>query len=405
MSQYDYAKLRPVEPRPLVHQGQAVFYLRDPLELSPHLGLVPQYFGPVLAVCDGKHTVAEIQQIIVRYTGLFIPQSTIEQLLAQLDRLYLLDNARADEAKQQALAAYRAAPYRKPAIAGQSYPADAEALRRTLRAYVDQVPPTEELETGHGLISPHIDYYRGGPVYAQVWKRVASLAREAECAIFLGTDHNSSIPAQITLTRQDYATPFGVLPTNQEVVEAVAEALGEEAVFLSELHHRKEWSVELAAVWFHFVRDGEPCPIVPILCGSFQHFINNGHRPADDERLLSMVEAIQKATAGQKVLVVAAGDLAHIGPAFNGRPVDLRGRAKLQEDDNELLEPVFAGDADGFFEIIRQERDSRNVCGTSSIYLALKLMGQSQGEMVSYDRCPADEQETSFVSVCGVVFT
>ena len=175
--------------------------------------------------------------------------------------------------------------------------------------------------------------------------------------------------------------------------------------FFSELHHRKEWAVELAAVWLHFIRDGDPCPIVPILCGSFQDFIENGHHPADDAQLKALVTAIRQATAGQKVLVVAAGDLAHIGPAFGGDPIDNIGREKLQVDDNTLLAPVSIGDAEAFLEVIRREKDARNVCGTSSIYLALKIMGDVQGEMVSYDRCLADEAETSFVSVCGVAFT
>ena len=34
--------------------------------------------------------------------------------------------------------------------------------------------------TIRGLVSPHIDYQRGGLVYAQVWRAAAQAAREAE---------------------------------------------------------------------------------------------------------------------------------------------------------------------------------------------------------------------------------
>jgi len=69
------------------------------------------------------------------------------------------------------------------------------------------------------LVSPHIDYARGGPVYAHVWK--------------------------LTLTRQHYATPFGVLPTAREVVETLAGAMGAETAFAGELYHsRAFWSVQ-----------------------------------------------------------------------------------------------------------------------------------------------------------------
>ena len=407
MSKYNYAKLRPVEVKSFVDDGgRPVLFLRDLMKLNPEMPylLVPGYWGSTLMACDGEHTVLQMCHQFQQYTGLFLPEEDMEKFLDRLDEACFLDNERAQAAQQVALERYRKAPNRPPASAGLSYPATIDGLRRELQGYMDQVPDTEELDQGHGLISPHIDYGRGGLVYAKVWKRAAKLAREAECAIILGTDHKSAIPAQITLTRQSYATPFGLLPTDQQVVDAIAGVLGEEAVFESELHHKDEWSVELAAVWLHFIRQGKPCSMVPILCGSFHHFIHNGHSPAQDAQLAAMVTAIKQATAGRKVLVVAAGDLAHIGPAFGGPPVDRAGQVRLQEDDNKLLAPVYAGDADGFFDVIRSEADSRNVCGTSCIYLAMQIMGEIQGELVSYDRCLADEEETSFVSVCGVTF-
>jgi hypothetical protein len=44
------------------------------------------------------------------------------------------------------------------------------------------------------------------------------------------------------------------------------------------------------------------------------------------------------------------------------------------------------------------------VCGAIPIYLTMRLLSPVQGERVAYDLCPADEQGTSLVSICGVVF-
>ena len=63
-----------------------------------------------------------------------------------------------------------------------------------------------------------------------------------------------------------------------------------------------------------------------------------------------------------------------------------------------------AGDAEGFLAAIKRVQDRNNVCGVPPIYLALRMLGQVQGERVAYDRCPADEDGTSLVSVCGVVW-
>ena len=53
---------------------------------------------------------------------------------------------------------------------------------------------------------------------------------------------------------------------------------------------------------------------------------------------------------------------------------------------------------------VERVQDRNNVCGVPPIYLALRMLGQVQGEQVAYDRCPADEDGTSLVSVCGVVW-
>jgi len=256
-----------------------------------------------------------------------------------------------------------------------------------------------------GLISPHIDYQRGGPVYAGVWERAAGAVQAADLVIIFGTDHAGS-PGRLTLTRQNYATPYGVLPTDTGVVDAIADAIGEEDAFDEEIHHRGEHSIELAAVWLHHMRDGRPCQVVPILCGSFQHFVQGGADPAGDPTLNAALDVLRSATADRRTLVVAAADLAHVGPAFNDlSPIDHIRHAQLQVADEILIDTVIDVDAGAFFNTIAAEGDRRNICGLPPIYLTLRLLeGDARGELTGYERCPADGQRTSFVSVCGVVF-
>jgi AmmeMemoRadiSam system protein B len=271
---------------------------------------------------------------------------------------------------------------------------------------LDQLPPAEakpEAAAIRGLISPHIDYQRGGPVYAEVWRAAAEAARQAELVIVLGTDHQGS-PGRITATRQSYATPWGVLPTDQQVVDALAEALGGELLFNEELHHRGEHSIELAANWLHFIRGGEAVPLVPLLCGSFGAFVEGPADPADYQPLARAIDLLQQVTASRRTLIVAAADLAHVGPAF-GDPqgVDHIGRAQLRKADERLLETVCRGDATAFFEEIRAEGDRRNICGLPPIYLMLRILDGSSGEQAGYELCPADPQGTSFVTIAGMI--
>ena len=91
-------------------------------------------------------------------------------------------------------------------------------------AYLDAVSEIRPFN-GRGLISPHIDFERGGRVYAKVWGNMTDAARQAEVAVILGTDHNGG-EGTLTLTRQNYATPYGVLPTASDIVDTVADAIG-----------------------------------------------------------------------------------------------------------------------------------------------------------------------------------
>jgi len=399
-----FPKLRAVDARPVVQGGRPSILLRDPLQLGDKTVVIPQQLAPVLALCDGTRDSSGLRAALAVRFGLRIGPGVLEQLLAALDEALLLDNDRFAQARERALAEYRQAPFRPPVQAGQSYPAGADELRHLLTGYLDAVDDVSPgLADGCGLVSPHIDYARGGPVYARVWKRAAEMVRAADLVVLLGTDHFGE-DGRLTLTRQHYATPFGVLPTAREVVETLAGATGAETAFAGELYHRSEHSIELAAVWLHYMRQGQPCELVPILCGLFGHFARGEADPEHDLAMDALLDTLGQATAGRRVIVVAAGDLSHVGPAFGGQLQGLVERARLQAADDELIERICAGDARGFFAAIKREGDQRNVCGLPPIYLALRMLSPVQGERVAYDRCPADENDTSLVSVCGVVF-
>ena len=167
-----------------------------------------------------------------------------------------------------------------------------------------------------GIFSPHIDYARGGPVYARTWQAGMEAANDAELVILIGTDHYGS--DLFTLTRQSYATPFGLLPTALDVVDDLAQAVGVEAAYAGELRHLREHSLELVAVWLQHARRGRPVALVPVLVGGLHGFFGNGSSPAADSRIRAFVETVQRHASSQKTLIVASGDLAHVGPAFGG---------------------------------------------------------------------------------------
>jgi AmmeMemoRadiSam system protein B len=288
---------------------------------------------------------------------------------------------------------------RRPICAGGVYPAQPLALKHALNQYLANVAvPKATLPNAMGIISPHIDYARGGAVYAQAWQAIAPLAQSADLAVIIGTDHRSADP--FTLTPHHYATPYGVLPTAKLLVDGLAEAIGPYAALRGAYRHAHEHSLELPLVWLHHMRQGQACEVLPILVGSMGRY-NANISPAQQPLVAQFLDALRVLTQGRRVIVIASGDLSHVGPAFDGDPLDVAGKTTLQAEDQVLLDHIQRGDAEGFYGAIAQYQNKNNVCGTSPIYLAMKLLATQSAQTHDYAMCPADRHAFSVVSVCG----
>ncbi|MDD5093549.1 MAG: AmmeMemoRadiSam system protein B [Dehalococcoidia bacterium] len=398
-------KLRAVQPHLIEHDGVPYILLGDPLRLTEGTVAVPQALAVLLGLCDGTRDMGTLQKGFELRTGIPLSGSTLEQILSHLDEAFLLDNERFAQACDAARQAFRMAPCRPPSLAGGGYPSDPEGLRALLRQYVEAVPVKQKEGISvpiRGVISPHIDFQRGGPVYAQVWSNAAQSIANSEMVIIFGTDHVGGWN-QFTLTQQNYSTPWGILPTDGDIVSRLADAIGGEGAFQDELHHRHEHSIELALIWLHYFLGDKSPKLVPILCGSFEQFMGKSAGPSQDEAIDAVVETLREASKWRRTLVVAAADLAHMGPAFGDHyPIDTPGRARATASDGRLIEAMCSADAEGFFARIKEEKDQRRICGLAPIYLALRVLGESKGESLGYAHCPADEANASLVSICGV---
>ncbi|NPA26801.1 MAG: AmmeMemoRadiSam system protein B [Chloroflexi bacterium] len=398
-----YPRLRSLRVIPFRYRDTPGFLLQDPLHLSPHTLFLPADFAPVLMFMDGTNSPQAIRaKMLLRY-GLPVPPEVLDQLIHDLDQAYFLDNARFRAYLAQRLEEYRRAPHRAPSHAGEAYPADPTALRQTLEAYLQAVSelPARPSGTIQGVISPHIDYTRGQRVYAATWAYAQDAVRAAERIIVLATDHNAP-PGSITLTRQHYATPYGVLPTDRALVDRLAQALGEDEAFRHEVHHIGEHAAELALVWAHHMRGGEPVEVVPILLGGLDHYFGSGLHPRQDARWTRAAEVLRAALAEKPSLLVAAVDLAHVGPAFGDpTPWGPGDKKRLRAADEALLQTIQAGQPDAFYETIAATQDRYRICGFGPLYLYLRVLEGLPTTVVGYEQTPADEQFGSVVSIAG----
>jgi AmmeMemoRadiSam system protein B len=184
----------------------------------------------------------------------------------------------------------------------------------------------------------------------------------------------------------------------------LADEIGDEAL-LCELHHRDEHSIEAAIIWLHYLLGDKPCDLLPILCGSFHSFIEQSQSPGKAVNIESAIEVLKRVSNHYRTVIVAAADLAHTGPVFGDSfALDIAGRSRMAEQDEELMAVINRGNADDFFTMISAERDCRHVCGVPPIYVALSVLDGIEGTTLGYSQCPASDDGTSLVSVCGTIF-
>ena len=410
-----HPKLRLLEPQLVDYQGQRMIYLHDSLGIAREGALIPQQLAPLLSLCDGTRDISGLRSGLLMRTGSTLPDHVIEQIVGQLDDALLLENGAYRVAAADVVRRYRDARHRPPSHAGPVYPGDIDGLTRVMADYCNETPVSNNdgAPAGSlvGMVCPHIDYARGHKTYAELWQRARPSLDDIELFVIFGTDHSGG-PGMLTPTRQNYFTPHGVLETDTDVVDGLAKVLGEEKAYAEEIHHINEHSIELAAVWLHHFIDGRACPVVPILCGSFHHFVNSESSaggesgPRKDESLTGAIRYLKNITEGRKTLFIAAGDLAHMGPAFgDAAPLDAIARAKLSAEDSASMSDICKGDSEAFLKRSRAESDSRRICGISPIYMMLECLSEEslQGESMGYDQCPADPQGGSVVSIAGAL--
>src|SRR5207237_7536083 len=78
--------------------------------------------------------------------------------------------------------------------------------------------------TLRAALVPHMDYARGGVTYGWGFKEVFERT-DAELFIIVGTSHYS--PQRFTLTRKDFKTPLGVVPTDQRYLDRLVAHYGD----------------------------------------------------------------------------------------------------------------------------------------------------------------------------------
>lgn len=230
---------------------------------------------------------------------------------------------------------------RRPAVAGTFYPADPDALRRSLAGCFGSAP-REPRENLAGAVVPHAGYIYSGAVAARAYARVP----ETETFIILGPNHRGR-GSGVAVSAEPWETPLGVAEPDRELIGA----LPREIIDADEEAHRREHSLEVQI------------PLLQHLFGEVR-FVAVALAMQDAETAREVASELRRALerTRRRAVILASSDFTHYEPERVAR-----------ERDAPVLDAVVRRDPDLFYR--RLEETGASLCGYGAIGALLHLLG------------------------------
>lgn len=411
------------------HPGLLV---RDPLQFSTALIVVPPPLVPLLTCFDGQHSEQDLKAEVVRLSGSIEGAAVARHLVETLSQAGFLEDETAERLRLAREQAFAAAAQRLPAHAGSAYPEEAQPLSQALDAWLDG-RPVDGAHDGEpavawveardasgavgepgeaqcraapgelvGLAAPHVSPSGGLASYGAAY---AALRREhaARTFVVLGTSHYGAAD-RFGLTRKPYVTPLGETTPDLDVVDEL-EALAGASVVREDYCHAVEHSIEFQVLFLQRLF-GARVRVVPVLCGPFVQGLD-GAQPERHEGVARFLDGLARLgwRERERLFWVLGVDLAHVGRRYGDDDDARAGRGRLREvaqRDFARLARIVDGDADGLWDDVRDGgEDVLRWCGSSALYTFLRAV-PSRARLQRYEQWNIDP--ASVVSFAALTF-
>ena len=391
--------LRPVEVFPTPEAGREMLVVVDPAGWATDPIAVSSATVLILSLMDGHHDLEGIRRVFRTQTGQTLPMDQLEKIVVQLDKAYYLDSPAFRAYLLEKERAYREAPARRSQDAA-SFGVGDEGLGAMLASLLAETPtvrPKQPEGRLAGIVAPHLDYARGRPCYADVYRLLSDRDRPPRRIIILGTNHFGSVPGAVA-TRKDFETPLGVTRTDRAYIDALNDRLGTD-LCTHEFDHQREHSVELQVILLQHVLGPENFTIVPVLCSD----PNAPPGPDAPERQCVDVRAFAETLGCQlredidesdQTLIVAGADLSHVGARFgDDQELEADFRSHVERLDRAALEKLVACQSDEFLEALADHDNSTRICSAGCLFAAATALSGARPELLRYHQAiDADSQ-------------
>ncbi len=264
---------------------------------------------------------------------------------------------------------------RKPAVAGQFYPAQAAKLREMIQGMVSKKAKKEDVI---GLVSPHAGYIYSGPVAGATISKV----KFKDTFIILGPNHTGMGKPLSIMTAGTWETPLGQVEIDSELAEkilATSRHLQDDVGA-----HQYEHSLEVQIPFLQYFK--QDFRIVPIILA---YSSATAYKELGEE-IAQAVKDLKR-----KVVIIASSDMTHYEPQESAQRKDSQAiEAILELNEDELLRRVSELDI--------------SMCGyapTVALISAAKKLGATSAELVRYQTSGDTTGDYSaVVGYAGIIF-
>lgn len=379
-------------------------FIRDPYQYSDATLIVPPQLVECLRFFDGRSTDLDLRSHLVRLTGDLQVSELQQHLTTTLTNAGFLEDDVYHRLRDDRRRQFAEAPKRESSHAGAAYPGEPESLKAAMDQYLDTSTPRSSPDGLVGIVAPHISFEGGRQTYKAAYSALDDSFRD-RVFVILGTSHYGA-PDRFGLTRKPFVTPYGETGTELPLVDRLA-SRAEPAIEMEDYCHATEHSIEFQVVFLQHLF-GPDIRILPILCGSFAHSIQGDGLPEDQEPVKRFLGELREIAAGEadRLCWVLGVDLAHMGRRYGDSFPVTAGEGVMNgvaDRDKARIERVNEGDAEGFWELIRQSQDDLKWCGSTVFYTFLRAVPEARGRLLDYRQWNIDEQ--SAVSFAAMAFS
>ncbi len=383
--------LRRIMPQHVSQGDRKGVALQDPLGLAQRTMVVAPGVMKALPHLNGEWTLKQIAD----HGG--AKETEVLQLVRSLDEVGLLWGPTCSTLEQQRRAAIHAEgvlPMRQGGLIGD----DSTSVRALIEGWMDETEDPEIEFPVRGLLSPRLDHHVVWPIYAAVYH--AARTSGADRIVLLGNNHYG-IGDGVVLTRVGVQSPLGRLEADTPVIEALVDQLGECSI-VDELDHLADHGIEMQAPWIT-VALGEIPVIGALLPDPLQPPVDDDESARiTPERFNEVAREVLDA-AGGRTLVIATGDLSHVGPRFGEpRPVDEDRQIDVERHDREFIGTMMTGDLESIDDAIKWHQNPTRWSCLGAARAMVGIVQPSDMELIDYRQQIIDEQGTAMITAAGI---